>query len=127
MKKYTVKKHGDMFVDTSEPVICPECGELVEHKGRYDYESDWVFFDCFLVRTETTDYICDNCKCQFCEDPEMHIVEVDWHDLSYIIILTLCILLWIVSFILWFVFDVFGLFLPTIIMSIVCCFLYEER
>lgn len=127
MKKYTVKKHGNMFVDISEPVICPECGELVQSKGKYDYESDWVFFDCFLVRTETTDYMCDNCRCQFCEDPEIHIVQVDWYELFYIILLTLCLLLWIISFILLFVCDVSILFFPSIIASGVLFLVHDNR
>lgn len=127
MKKYTVKKHGNMFVDTSEPIICPECGELVEDKGKYDCKSNWVFFDCFLIRTETTDYRCDNCKCQFCEDPKMNIVRVDWYELFYIILLTLCPLLWIVSIILWYVLDVSILFLLSIFASGILFLVHDNR
>lgn len=70
-KRYEVINHGEQWIDTSTPIICPECGEIAKEISHgYTYKD--FFRDTFKVRYNWNEYRCDNCKCDF-KDDDKHI------------------------------------------------------
>ena len=69
-KRYEVTKHGEQWIDTSTPIVCPECGEIArETSHRYTHKD--FLRDTFRVRYDWNEYRCDNCKCNF-KDSDKH-------------------------------------------------------
>lgn len=89
-KRYSVSKHGNQWIDTSTPVICPECGEIVEHKSKQD---NWCSYlrGTIKVKYEWYEYTCSNCKCSFEDTAEyvntVRVIINKWKVVALIIFL----------------------------------------
>ena len=85
-KKWKVVKHGTNYVEVSSPIICPECGDLIEKVDRIEnLSSEWFFFDSFKRHWSEEHCVCSNCNCKISRKINKRL-QVDWSDLLSLII-----------------------------------------
>ena len=61
-KKIEIASHGNTWVDTSAPIVCPECASL--NVKEYTYNSSEWLGPFFIGYTEKI-YSCEDCNCRF--------------------------------------------------------------
>lgn len=62
MKRVEILKHGDQWIDTTAPIVCPECASL-EVKKYKNSNTDWS--GPFSIRHEKDECLCEVCNCRF--------------------------------------------------------------
>lgn len=89
-QKVKIIDHGNTWIDTSTPKVCPECASLNVKENTFR-DSGWS--GPFKVKSIKQEFYCKDCKCRFSTDKEKrHIVDVCWEDLSgYIVLITFVI------------------------------------
>lgn len=89
-QKVKIIDHGNTWVDTSMPKVCPECASLNVKKNKIQ-DSEW--YGPFKVKSISQEFYCKDCNCRFSTDKEKrHIVDVCWGDLfGYIALVTFVI------------------------------------
>ncbi len=89
-QKIKIIDHGNTWINTSTPKVCPECASLNVKENTFR-DSNW--YGPFKVRSIKQEFYCKECKCRFSTDKEKrHIVDVCWEDLSgYIALITFVI------------------------------------
>jgi hypothetical protein len=89
-QKVKIIDHGNTWVDTSMPKVCPECASLNVKKNKIQ-DSEW--YGPFKVKSISQEFYCRDCKCRFSTNKEKrHIVDVSWEELSgYIALITFMI------------------------------------
>lgn len=87
-KKWKVIKHGTNYVNTFSPIICPECGNLIEKIDSVkNSSSEWFFFDIFKKHWSEEHCVCPSCNCEISRQTNKRL-QVDWSELlAFIIIL----------------------------------------
>lgn len=82
--------HGNTWIDTSTPKVCPECASLNIKENKIQ-DSGWL--GPFKVKSIKQEFYCKDCKCRFSTNKEKrHIIDVCWEDLSgYIALITFVI------------------------------------
>ena len=79
-RKVKIIDHGNTWIDTSMPKVCPECASLNVKKNTFQ-NSGW--HGPFKVKSIKHEFYCRDCKCRFSTNKEKrHIVDVSWEDLS---------------------------------------------
>jgi ABC-type dipeptide/oligopeptide/nickel transport system permease component len=93
-QKVKIIDHGNTWIDTSMPKVCPECASLNVKKNTFQ-NSGW--HGPFKVKSIKYEFYCRDCKCRFSTNKEKrHIVDVCWEELpGYIALIT-----FVISFIL---------------------------
>lgn len=61
-KKAKIVTHGNTWIDTSAPIVCPECASLNVKEYTYN-DSEW--HGPFLIGYEKKIYSCKDCDCRF--------------------------------------------------------------
>ena len=91
-KEWKVVKHGTNYIDISSPIICPECGNLIEKVSHIEKKSgEWFFFDIFRKYWSEERCTCQRCNCEVSRQINKKL-EVDWSELlGFIMILFLII------------------------------------
>lgn len=86
-QKVKIIDHGNTWIDTSIPKVCPECASLNVKKNTFQ-DSGWL--GPFKVKSIKHEFYCEDCKCRFSTDNEKrHIVGVCWEELpGYISLIT---------------------------------------
>lgn len=101
-KKVEIVTHGNTWVDTSVPTVCPECGSLNVEEHTYN-NSKWR--GPFYINYSRKIYSCKDCNCSFKTSKDKKgIKRVEAGELSGIIALCsfiIFIILLIISFIFW--------------------------
>lgn len=101
-QKVKIIDHGNTWIDTSMPKVCPECASLNVKENTFR-DSGWI--GPFRVKSIKQEFYCKDCKCRFSTNKEKrHIVDVCWEELSgYIALITFVIslILLIIIGILW--------------------------
>lgn len=89
-QKVKIIDHGNTWIDTSTPKVCPECASL-NVKENIFRDSRW--HGPFMVKSISQEFYCRDCKCRFSTNKEKrHIVDVSWDELSgYIALITFVI------------------------------------
>lgn len=89
-QKVKIIDHGNTWVDTSTPKVCPECASLNVKENTFQ-DSGWL--GPFKVESIKHEFYCKDCNCRFITDNEKkHIVDVCWEELSgYIALITFVI------------------------------------
>lgn len=89
-QKVKIIDHGNTWIDTSTPKVCPECASL-NVKENIFRDSRW--HGPFMVKSISQEFYCRDCKCRFSTNKEKrHIVDVCWDELSgYIALITFVI------------------------------------
>jgi uncharacterized paraquat-inducible protein A len=89
-QKVKIIDHGNTWIDTSTPKVCPECASL-NVKENIFRDSRW--HGPFMVKSISQEFYCRDCKCRFSTNKEKrHIVDVSWEELSgYIALITFII------------------------------------
>ena len=79
-RKVKIIDHGNTWIDTSMPKVCPECASLNVKTNTFQ-NSGW--HGTFKVKSIKHEFYCRDCKCRFSTNKEKrHIVDVSWEDLS---------------------------------------------
>ena len=86
--KWKVVKHGTNYVEISSPIICPECGNLIEKIDSIEsLSSEWFFLDIFKKHWSEEHCACSSCNCEISRQVNKRL-QVDWSSLlTFIIIL----------------------------------------
>ena len=89
-QKVKIIDHGNTWIDTSTPKVCPECASLNVKKNTFQ-DSEW--YGPFKIEDISQQFYCKDCHCCFSTDKEKrHIVDVCWDDLfGYIALVTFVI------------------------------------
>lgn len=89
-RKVKIIDHGNTWIDTSMPKVCPECASLNVKKNTFQ-NSGW--HGPFKVKSIKQEFYCRDCKCRFSTGKEKrHIADVCWGDLfGYISFITFII------------------------------------
>lgn len=89
-QKVKIIDHGNTWIDTSTPKVCPECASL-NVKENIFRDSRW--HGPFRVKSISQEFYCRDCKCRFSTNKEKrHIIDVSWEELSgYISLITFVI------------------------------------
>lgn len=61
-QKVKIIDHGNTWIDTSTPIVCPECASLNVKKNTFQ-ESRW--FGPFKVKSIEQEFYCKDCICRF--------------------------------------------------------------
>lgn len=101
-RKVKIIDHGNTWIDTSMPKVCPECASLNVKKNTFQ-NSGW--HGPFKVKSIKQEFYCRDCKCRFSTGKEKrHIVDVSWEDLSgsiSLITFVVCLILLLIVGVLW--------------------------
>lgn len=102
MKRVKILKHGDQWVDTSAPIVCPECASLNVKEYTYN-DSEW--HGLFLVGYSEKICSCEDCNCRFkISKDKKSINDCCWDELFGIIALCsviILVILMMISAIFW--------------------------
>lgn len=92
MRKIKIINHGNTWIDTSTPIVCPECASLNVKKDTFQ-DSRW--HGPFKIENINQQFYCKDCNCRFSTDKEKrHIVDVCWDEIfGYIALITLVLFL----------------------------------
>lgn len=130
--KWKVVKHGTNYVEVSSPIICPECGDLIEKVDSIkSLSSGWFFFNILRRHWTEERCICKNCNCELSKQINKRL-QVDWSDLLAFITFPLlvisviagCIFIPLFAIYEEFIFMIFsfisiGIFIISLIMAVV--------
>lgn len=101
-QKVKIINHGNTWIDTSTPKVCPECASLNVKENTFQ-DSGWL--GPFMVESIKQEFYCKDCNCRFSTNNEKrHIVDVCWEELpGYISLITFVIslILVIIVCVLW--------------------------
>lgn len=101
-KKVKIVTHGSTWIDTSAPIVCPECASLNIKEYTYN-DSEW--HGPFLVGYSEKICSCEDCNCRFkISKDKKHINDCCWDELFGIIALCsfiILVVLMIISAIFW--------------------------
>lgn len=101
-KKVEIITHGNTWIDTSTPIVCPECAGLNVKEDIYN-NSEWR--GPFKIGHSGKTYSCNDCNCCFKIDKgRTSIRGCMWDDLFFYIFLftfILAVILLIISGIFW--------------------------
>lgn len=90
MKRVEILKHGNQWIDTTAPIVCPECASL-EIKEYKNSNTDWS--GPFSIRHEKDECLCKTCNCRFVIGKERKsICGVVWDEFWGIIALVTLII-----------------------------------
>ena len=79
MKKVEILKHGDQWIDTKTPAVCPECASL-EVKEYVNNSTHWA--GPFKILHTKKECQCEICHCRFLiGKEEKSINDVSWEEL----------------------------------------------
>lgn len=79
-KKVKIVTHGSTWIDTSAPIVCPECASLNVKEYTYN-NSEW--HGPFLVGYSKKICTCEDCDCRFkISKDEKSINDCCWDELS---------------------------------------------
>lgn len=83
--KWKVVKHGINYVEIFHPIICPECGNLIEKIDHTEILSGkWSFFDIFKKHWSEEHCVCPSCNCEISRRINKKL-QVYWSKLFFII------------------------------------------
>ena len=86
-KEWKVVKHGTNYINIFSPIICPECGNLIEEISHVEKKSsEWFFFNIFKKHWSEERCICQKCNCEVSKQINKKL-EVDWSELLSLIII----------------------------------------
>lgn len=101
-KRVKIVTHGSSWIDTSAPIVCPECASLNVKEYTYN-DSEW--HGPFLVSYSEKICSCEDCNCRFkISKDKKSINDCCWDELSGIIALysvIILVVLMIISAIFW--------------------------
>lgn len=79
-KKVKIVTHGSTWIDTSAPIVCPECASLNVKEYTYN-DSEW--HGPFLVGYSEKICSCEDCNCRFkISKDKKYIDDCCWDELS---------------------------------------------
>ena len=82
-KKIKVVTHGNQWIDTIAPIVCPECASLDVKKYK---NSDTNWSGPFHIKYERDECLCKTCNCRFVIGKERKsICDVSWDEIWFII------------------------------------------
>lgn len=85
--KWKVVKHGINYTEICSPIICPECGDLIEKIDRTEnLSSEWFFFDIFKKHWSEEHCVCPSCNCEISRQTNKRL-QVDWSELLELIVI----------------------------------------
>lgn len=67
MRKVKIISHGNTWIDTSTPIVCPECASLNVEKDTFQY-SKW--HGPFKIENISQQFYCKDCHCRFSIDKD---------------------------------------------------------
>lgn len=96
MRKVKIINHGNTWIDTTTPIVCPECASLNVKKDTFQ-DSRW--HGPFKIKNISQQFYCKDCHCRFSTDKEKrHIVDVCWDEIyGYIALIALVLFLIILA------------------------------
>lgn len=102
MKRVEILKHGNQWIDTTAPIVCPECASL-EVKKYKNSNTDWS--GPFHIRYEKDECLCKTCNCRFVIGKERKsICSVSWDEfwgIVTLVTLVIFIILVIIAACIW--------------------------
>lgn len=103
-QKVKIINHGNTWIDTSTPIICPECASLNIEKHMHD-DSEWR--GPFYIKHTEKVCQCNDCHCSFKLDTDKSkITDVCWDEIfGYIALITLILFLIILAVAVYFYHD----------------------
>lgn len=101
-KKIKVVTHGNTWIDTSTPIVCPECASLNVKEYTHN-NSEW--HGPFLVGYTEKIYSCKDCNCQFkMGKDKTSIRNCCWDEISgiialcsliiFVVLVIICVIFW---------------------------------
>lgn len=100
MRKVKIISHGNTWIDTSTPIVCPECASLNVEEYIHD-DSRWR--GPFYIKHTEKVCQCNDCHCRFKLDGDRkRISDICWDAFfGYIALITIILFLTILIIALW--------------------------